>query len=329
MGNKRVKIVILDGNRVNPGDNPWDRVAALGDLSIFDRSAPEEILDRCQGADIVLTNKTPLTRDTIDSLSGLKFISVLATGYNIVDVDAARDRNIPVSNVPVYGTNAVSQFVFALMLELCHHAGLHHQVVVEGEWTNSVHWSYWKTPLFELSGKTMGIIGFGRIGRRVGEIAHAFGMPVLAADLFPDNPPAYKPFAFVENEEVFRRADVVSLNCSLTPENEGLVDQHLLSLMKKKALLINASRGQLVNEQDLADALNSGVIAGAALDVVSTEPIKPDNPLLKASNCIITPHIAWAALEARQRIVLTTAQNIEAFLAGEPQNIVNEAREEQ
>jgi glycerate dehydrogenase len=323
MGKDNIKIVVLDGDRLNPGDNPWDEVAAYGDLTVYDDSAPEDVLERAAGADIILTNKAPLPEEVINELPELKFISVLATGYNIVDAAAAGQRGIPVSNVPVYGTNSVAQYVFALLMELCHHAGPHAQSVAGGEWISSGRWCYWHTPLIELYGKTMAIVGFGRIGRRVGELAHAFGMEVTAVDIYEGSPPGYTPFAFVSLDEAFRRADVVSLNCALTPENEGMVNRKLLSGMKKNALIINAARGQLINEQDLAESLNTGRIAGAALDVVSTEPIRASNPLLHAKNCIITPHIAWAALEARQRLMHTTAKNIEAFLAGKPQNGVN------
>jgi glycerate dehydrogenase len=298
-------------------------VEALGELTVYDWTNEDEVVERARDADIILTNKSLLTREHMEQLPKLRFISVLATGFNIVDTDFARERGIPVSNVPVYGTNSVAQYVFALALELCHHVGAHSQAVAAGEWRGRGNWSFWHTPLVELYGKTMAVIGFGRIGRRVGELAHAFGMEVLAVDVYEGNPPDYKPFSFVTREEAFRRADVVSLNAQLTPENEGMVNAKLLATMKPSAFLINAARGQLVNERDLADALNAGTIAGAALDVVSSEPITPDNPLLEAKNCIITPHMAWAALEARKRLMKTTADNIQAFLSGEPQNVVN------
>jgi glycerate dehydrogenase len=318
-----VKIVVLDGERLNPGDNPWDEVAAYGTLEVYDWSRPEEVAERAKGADIVLTNKSLVSRRSIERLPELRYISVLATGYNIVDVQAARARNIPVSNVPIYGTDSVAQFVFALLLELCHHVGLHGAAVREGEWERSGTWSLSKTRLIELASKTMAVVGFGRIGRRVGELAHAFGMSVLAVDVREEDPPGYQPFAFVPLEEAFRRADVLSLNCALTAGNEGMVNGELLGLMKPTAFLINAARGPLIRESDLAEALNTATIAGAALDVVSTEPIRTGNPLLKARNCIITPHIAWASLEARRRLMKTTVENIGAFLAGKPQNVVN------
>ena len=332
-----MKIVVLDGYTLNPGDNPWDEVAALGELLVYDRTAPQEVVGRAAGAEILLTNKTPVTAADLEQLPALRLISVLATGYNIVDVAAAAGRGIPVCNVPVYGTDAVAQFVFALLLELCHRVGLHDQAVREGEWQRSGDFSFWKSPLLELAGRTMVVVGFGRIGRRVGELAHAFGMKVLAVDpaaeraargrdaagaASPTLRPQH-PFAWAGLEEAFRQADVVSLNCTLTRENEGFVNEGLLRLLKPSAFLVNASRGQLVNETDLARALREGRLAGAALDVVSSEPIRSDNPLLGAPNCILTPHIAWAALEARQRLMRTTAENIRAFLAGKPRNRVN------
>jgi glycerate dehydrogenase len=318
-----MKIVVLDGNRLNPGDNPWVEIAAYGELEVHDWSDPDQVVDRAKDADIVLTNKSLVLRDSIEQLPKLRYISVLATGYNSVDVQAARQRNIPVSNVPVYGTDSVAQYVFALLLELCHHVGQHGEVVHSGEWERSGTWSLFKTPLVELVSKTMAVVGFGRIGRRVGELAHVFGMRVLAVDIREENPPDYQPFAFVPLQEAFREADVVSLNCALTAENQGMVNRDLLASMKASAFLINAARGPLIREADLAEALDQGVIAGAALDVVSTEPIRADNPLLKAGNCIITPHIAWASLEARRRLMKTTADNIGAFLRGQPQNVVN------
>jgi len=281
------------------------------------------VVERTKEADIILTNKSLVMRDSIARLPQLKYISVLATGYNSVDVQAARERNIPVSNVPVYGTDSVAQFVFALLLELCHHVGRHERAVAAGEWERSGLWSYHKTRLIELVSKTMAVVGFGRIGRRVGELAHAFGMNVLAVDIREENPPDYKPFAFASLEDAFRKADVVSLNCALTSENEGMVNKDLLAVMKPNAFIINAARGPLIREADLAEALNKGKIAGAALDVVSTEPIQADNPLLQAESCIITPHIAWASLEARRRLMKTTAENIGAFLKGKPQHVVN------
>ncbi len=323
MATEKPRIVVLDGEKLNPGDNPWTEVEELGEVTVYDWTEPEQVVERARDADIILTNKSQVREEMMEHLPVLKFISVLATGFNVVDVAAARVRGIPVSNVPVYGTNSVAQYVFALILELCHHVGLHSEAVHAGAWSGPGNWSMWKTPLVELHGKTMAVVGFGRIGRRVGELAHAFGMEVLAVDIRTDDPPDYEPFAFVPAAEAFRRADVVSLNAALTAENEGMVDAALLGSMKPSAFLVNASRGQLIVEEDLAAALNDGTIAGAALDVVSSEPISPDNPLLRAKNCFITAHIAWAALEARRRLMHTTAENIRAFLAGKPQNVVN------
>ncbi len=318
-----MRIVVLDGYTLNPGDNPWDEVAALGELTVYDRTPGEQSVERAQSADIVLTNKTPLPAESLERLPDLKFISVLATGYNVVDVAAARQRGIPVSNVPVYGTDAVAQFVFALILELCHHAAAHSAGVKAGEWSKSPDFCYWNTPLIELAGKRMGIVGFGRIGRRVGELAHAFGMEVLASDVQQGNEPDYGPFAWRGVDELFAEADIVSLHCPQTPGNAGFVNAALLGRMQRHAFFINTARGGLVNELDLADALHHGVIAGAAVDVVSSEPIASDNPLLGAPNCLITPHIAWATLAARQRLMRTTAENIAAFMRGRPINVVN------
>jgi glycerate dehydrogenase len=318
-----MRIVVLDGHTLNPGDNPWDDVAALGEFTVYARTPDAEILDRARDADILLTNKTPLSAETLARLPRLRFIAVLATGYNVVDVAAARRRHIPVSNVPEYSTDSVAQFTFALLLELCHHAGLHDRSVKSGEWTDSIDFSYWETPLVELAGRTMGIVGFGRIGRRVGQLAHAFRMPVLASDPRPVDPPDYRPFDWAELDDLFAAADVVTLHCPQTPDNVGMVDADLLGKMKEEAFLINAARGGLVVECDLADALNRGRIAGAAVDVVATEPIPADSPLLTAKNIVITPHIAWASLAARRRLMKTTADNVAAFLQGSPIHVVN------
>lgn len=319
----RARIVVLDGATLDPGDNPWDEVAALGDLVVHDRTPEALVVDRAREADIVLTNKTPLAAAALASLPRLRFVSVLATGYNIVDVEAARRRGIPVSNVPEYGTRSVAQLVFALVLELCHRVGLHDRAVRDGEWAARGDFSFWKTPLVELAGKTMAVIGYGRIGRAVGELAHAFGMEVLAVDPAPGPSPAWGPFAWCGLDDAFRRADVLSLNCALTAENAGLVDARRLALMKPSAFLVNAARGALVVEADLAAALAARRIAGAALDVVSSEPIRVDNPLLAAPSCILTPHIAWATREARARLMHATAANVRAFLAGAPVHVVN------
>jgi glycerate dehydrogenase len=318
-----MKIVVLDGYTLNPGDNPWDAVGKLGELKVYDRTAPHELLERTREAGIILTNKMPLPAETLRQLQKLRFISVLATGYNIVDIVAAGERGIPVSNVPEYGTDSVAQFAFALLLELCHHVGSHDIAVKDGEWAASPDWSFWKTPQILLTGKTMGIVGFGRIGRRVGELAHAFGMEVLAFDPQQGDAPAYTRFHWKSQEDLFGEADVVSLHCPQTPDNTGFVNRDLISLMKKGAFLINAARGGLVNENDLAEALNTGRIAGAAIDVVSMEPMQSGNPLVTARNCLITPHIAWATLTARQKLMTATVENIKAFLSGSPMNVVN------
>jgi glycerate dehydrogenase len=317
-----MRITVLDGYTLNPGDNPWDDVSRLGEFVCHDRTSPEQIIERAKDADVVLTNKTPLSADTLAKLPKLKFVGVLATGYNIVDVKAARARNIPVSNVPIYGTDAVAEYVFALLLNFHRQPQLHSELVRQGEWNRVNEWTFWRTPLAELAGRTIGIVGFGRIGRRVGELAAAFKMKVLANDVFQGNPPSY-PFGWREIPELFAEADVVSLHCNLTPENTGLVNRDLLGRMKRTAYLINTSRGPLVRDADLAEALKEGRIAGAALDVVTTEPVPADSPLLKAPNLTLTPHIAWAAVEARRRLTKVTAENIAAFQAGKPINVVN------
>jgi glycerate dehydrogenase len=316
-----MRIIVLDGYTLNPGDNPWDDVAKLGTFVCHDRTPGDLIVDRAKDADIILTNKTPLSADTLAKLPKLKFISVLATGYNIVDVKAAKARGIAVANVPTYATDAVAEYVFALLLNFYRQPQLHSDLIKQGEWSKT-EWSFWRTPLTEVAGQTLGIVGFGRIGRRVGEIAAGFKMKVLASDVFRGNPPSY-PFAWREVPELFTESDVVTLHCNLTPENTGMVNKALLERMKPTAYLINTSRGPLVKDADLAEALRQGKLGGAALDVVSTEPIPPDNPLLKAPNITITPHVAWAALAARRRLMKITAENVAAFLAGKPINIVN------
>lgn len=318
----RNRIVVLDGYAINPGDNPWTEIADLGELTVFPRTNGRDVRERAREAQILLTNKTPLPAETIAGLPRLAFISVLATGYDPVDVAAAAARGVPVSNVPDYGTRSVAQFVFALLLELAHHAGLHDAAVKAGEWAAGPDYSFWKTPQIELAGKTMAVIGYGRIGSMVGDLAHAFGMEVLGvSDTLRPMPP-WQPFAWCSLDEAFGRADAVSLCSSLNERSRGMVNSRTLSLMKPSALLVNAARGGLVIEEDLAKALKDRKIAGAAVDVVSREPISADNPLLSAPRCLITPHIAWATREARQRLVSTTARNIRAFLDGAPINVV-------
>lgn len=318
-----MKIIILDGYTANPGDNPWDAIQALGDVTVYDRTPEDQILQRSAGADILVTNKTPLFKETLSRLDDLKMIAVLATGVNNIDIQAASERGVVVCNVPAYSTASVAQYTFALLLELCHHIGHHNKQVREGRWTAGPYFCFWDTPQIELDGKTMGIIGFGQIGARVAAIAHAVGMKVIANTRTPKAAPGYEPFEWVSMEELFQRADVVSLHCPLTAENTGFVNRRLLGLMKPAAMLINTARGALINEKDLAEALNSGKIAAAAMDVVSEEPIRPENPLLKAKNCLITPHIAWATLESRKRLMQITAENIKAFIAGKPINVIN------
>jgi len=318
-----LRIVVTDGYTLNPGDNPWDEIEALGTLAVYERTAPAELTARCREAEILIVNKTRVRAEDLAGLAQLRFISVSATGYDCVDIAAASRRGIPVSNVPVYGTDSVAQYVFSALLHVWHNVAVHADAVKAGEWDAQPDWSFWKTPLIELRGKTLGIVGFGRIGRRVGELAHAFGMHVMAFDAFRGAEPGYAPFAWAALEHLFAASDVVSLHCPLTAENHGFVDTRLLNRMKPTAVLINASRGPLVNEHDLAGALNAGRIAAAVVDVVSTEPIRPDNPLLSAPRIVITPHIAWATREARQRLMRTTAENVRAFLEGKPQNVVN------
>ncbi|HVO27841.1 MAG TPA: D-2-hydroxyacid dehydrogenase [Candidatus Margulisiibacteriota bacterium] len=318
-----MKIVVLDGHTLNPGDNPWDELAQLAELTVYERTPPEQIAPRAGDADIVLTNKTPLTAATLAQLPRLRFIAVLATGYNVVDVAAARARAIPVSNVPEYGTDSVAQHVFALLLELCHHVGQHDAAVKAGEWIRSIDFCFWKTAPLELSGLTMGIVGLGRIGGRVGALAHAFGMSVLAAGGTRREEPGYAPFAWTTVPQLFATADVISLHCPLTADNVRFVNRDCLQHVKPSAFFINVARGGLVDEAALAEALNAGQLAGAAVDVVSNEPMHADNPLLTARNCIITPHIAWASLAARRRLMVATVKNLEAFIAGRPINVVN------
>jgi len=315
-------IVILDGYTLNPGDNPWNPLQKIGSLDVYDRTAPEELLERAREADVLITNKVPISAEAIAKLPKLKLIAVTATGFNMVDVDAARSREIPVSNVPVYGTTTVAQFTWALILELCHRVGQHTQSVAAGDWAACPDFCYWQAPQIELVGKRLGLVGHGRIAQKVAAIGRAFGMEILATERTGFQPPTSEDVRWLSTEELFAEADIVTLHCPLTPETDQMVDRTLLSRMRRDAFLINASRGGLVNEHDLADALQSQQIAGAAVDVVSVEPMQADNPLLSAPNCLITPHMAWSTLAARKRIMKTTADNISAFLAGQSQNDV-------
>lgn len=320
-----MKIVVLDGYTENPGDLSWDALKAFGGVTVYDRTSYVEsplIAERIGDAEIVVINKTPISRSTIDACPNIKLIAVLATGYNVVDYPYAKEKGIPVVNVPTYGTMSVSQYSIALLLEICHHIGHHSDSVHAGRWASNADWCYWDYPLIELDGKTIGIIGFGRIGQAEGRVAKALGMRVIAYDIFPND--AGRQIAeYVSLEELYARADVISLHCFLTPENTGMINKTSIAKMKDGVILINNARGQLINEQDVADALNSGKMAAAGLDVVYTEPIREDNPLLKAKNCIITPHISWAPKESRERIMNITAENIRAFLEGKPINVVN------
>jgi len=317
-----VKIVVLDGYTLNPGDLSWDGLRALGECAIYDRTPPELTVERARGATVVLTNKVIVGREQMAQLPDMRYIGVLATGYNIVDTAAARERGIPVTNVPEYGTRSVAQMTFALLLELAQHVGHHAQTVREGRWTESPDFCYWDYPLVELAGKTMGIVGIGRIGRAAAKLALAFGMTVLAHDV--NTPPSLPAgVRMTELETLLRESDVVSLHCPLTAENQGLINAERLGLMKPTAFLINTSRGPLIVARDLADALNSSRLAGAGVDVLPVEPPPADNPLFTAKNCLVTPHIAWATGAARARLMDTVVENLRAFLAGKAQNVVN------
>lgn len=317
-----MKIVMLDGYTTNPGDLSWDFLNNYADAVIYDRTPGDKVVERCLEADIVVTNKTPLTRDIIDKLPNLKFVALLSTGYNIVDYMYLKEKGIPVSNIPSYSTDAVAQLVMSFLLELSMNVGLHSQSVKSGDWVNSTDFCYWKTPLSELSGKTLGIFGLGRIGKAVAERARAFGMNVIAyTPRIHGNEPDW--IKIVSLDEMLSNSDAVSMHCPLTPETEGIVNADFISKMKDGAYFINTSRGTVVNENALAEALNNGKLGGAGLDVLSTEPPAADNPLLTAKNCFITPHIAWASFETRQRLLGIFEENIRAFVNGMPQNVVN------
>ena len=319
-----MKISVIDGYTENPGDLSWDGLRALGDVVIYDHSTKDEaeIIRRIGDAEIVVANKSPISRRVLDACPNVKYITVQATGYDPIDYVYAREKGIPVSNVPTYGTASVAQFAIALLLEICGHAAHHSDAVHAGRWAESGEWTFWDYPMIELAGKTMGIIGFGRIGQNVGRIAKALGMNVIAFNRSRSAEGA-EIAEYVELDELLHRADVISLHCPLFPETRGIINRETISKMKDGVIIINNSRGPLVVEQDLADALNSGKVYAAGLDVVSSEPISADNPLLKAKNCLITPHISWAPKESRQRIMDCTVENIRAFQAGKPQNVVN------
>ena len=319
------KIVVLDGYTENPGDLSWAQLEEFGEVTVFDRTAYAEsdlIAERIGDADIAVINKTPVSAATIDKCPNLRAVFVLATGYNVVDVKYARSKGIDVVNVPTYGTHIVSQYAVSLLMEICSHIGHHDMEVKSGRWQNNVDWCFWDYPMMELAGKTAGIIGLGRIGKETARILGALHLEVLAYDSFKSDEGAALA-NYVELDELLSRSDIIFLHCPLFPETEGIINRDNIAKMKDGVILINNSRGPLVNEQDLADALDSGKVYAAAVDVVSTEPIKADNPLLKAKNCIITPHISWAAKEARQRIMDITAENIRAWAGGKPVNVVN------
>jgi len=318
-----MKIIVLDGHTLNPGDLSWDGLKELGDVTVYDRTPADKTIERIGNAEIVITNKTTIDKNVLETCPSVKYVGVLATGYNVVDVAAAKEKGIPVVNVPAYGTNSVAQFAIALLLEVCQNVGEHSQSVKDGEWVNSKDFCYWKHPLIELDGKTMGIIGMGTIGKKTALIAQALGMKILVsgsrkvAELESDT------LKYVEQDELLAKSDVISLHCPLTESNKGVINKANIAKMKDGVIIINTSRGPLIVEEDLAEALNSGKVYAAALDVVSVEPIKADNPLLTAKNCIITPHIAWAPIEARTRLLNIAVNNLRSFLAGSPINVIN------
>lgn len=314
------KIVVLDGYTLNPGDLSWDKLEQLGNCEIYDRTAADQIVERVGNAEFLLINKVVMSRGIIEQLPSLKYIGVLATGYNVVDLQAAADLNITVTNIPVYGTASVAQMVFAHILNLSQHVAEHAQSVAKGQWGQCPDFCFWDFPMIELDGLTLGIVGCGRIGRQTAQVAKAFGMKVIAYDKYQDPDSGIE---FVELTELFKRSDVISLHCPLTKENEKFVNRDMLALMKNTAFLINTSRGQLIDEAALAEALNEGDIAGAGLDVLSVEPARDSNPLLTAANCYVTPHIAWATRSARSRLMDTAVENLEAFMLDTPQNVVN------
>ena len=320
-----MKIVVLDGYTLNPGDLTWDEIAKLGQLVIHDRTgfSPEKVIETIGDAEIVFTNKTPLPKSVLSKTPSVKYIGVLATGYNVVDVNAAKEFGIVVTNIPAYGTTAVAQYTIALLLELCHHIGEHSRSVLNGDWTKSPDWCYWNYPLIELAGKTMGLVGFGRIGQATAKIAQALGLSILVYDTNQKKELENDSLKYVELDELLSKSDIVSLHCPLFDSTKGIINKDNIAKMKDGVMIINTSRGPLVVEEDLRVALDSGKVAGAAVDVVSSEPIAADNPLLKAKNCIITPHIAWAPKESRIRLMNIAVENLAAFINKTPINIVN------
>ena len=321
-----MNIVILDGYTENPGDLSWEGFEKLGNLKVYDRTSlydVDEIISRIGNAEAVITNKTPLSRKVFESCPSIKYVGVLATGYNVVDVDSAKEKGIPVANIPSYGTTAVAQFAIAMLLEICHHVAHHSQAVYEGRWENNADWCFWDYPLIELSGKTMGIIGFGRIGQNTAVLAQAFGMNVLAYDTNHNPALESDTCKYSDLDNLLKNSDVITLHCPLFPATQGIINKDTIAKMKDGVIILNNSRGPLIVEEDLCEALNSGKVFAAGLDVVSSEPIKGNNPLLKAKNCLITPHISWAPKESRQRLMDIAVNNLKAFQEGQPVNIVN------
>ena len=317
-----LKIVNLDGYTTNPGDQSWENFKKYGDFTVYERTAPEEVLERAKDAEALIINKTIITAEMLEQMPNLKYIGLQSTGYNVVDCEAAKKKGIVVSNIPAYSTAAVAQLVFALILQITNKVSLHSDAVHNGEWTSCPDFCFWKAPLTELDGKTIGIVGFGSIGQRVAEISRAFGMNVLVFTPHP-KPDEFKIVTFVDFDKLCKESDIITCHCPLTPQTENLIDKNAISKMKKSAIIINTSRGPVVNDRDLADALNNGDIQAAGVDVLRVEPPTADNPLLTAKNCIITPHIAWAAYETRKRLLGILEDNLKAFIDGNPQNVVN------
>ena len=318
-----MKIVVLDGYTLNPGDLSWNGLKQFGEVVVYDRTPKEMVVERAKDAEIIYTNKTVIDEAVLNELTKLKYIGVLATGYNVVDIETAGKKNVVVTNIPGYSTASVAQMTFALILELTQHAQRHSDAVMSGKWSHSPYYCFWDYPLIELAGKTIGIIGYGSIGRKVGEIATAFGMNIIGSKRVRNDMSHIENFSWAEIPELMEKSDFVSIHCPLTTETMGIINKDSLRLMKRTAFLINASRGPIMVDEDVADALNNDVIAGAGLDVVSVEPPQQDNPLFKAKNCIITPHIAWATIEARGRLMDITVNNLASFLSGKPVNVVN------
>ena len=318
-----LKFVVLDSFALNPGDLSWEWLNNLGECELYDRTPADKILERCMGADVVITNKTPLTKETLSQLSNLKYIALESTGYNVVDCEYAKGMGVPVSNIPSYSTNAVAQLTFSLILEITNAVGIHSESVRNGDWANCPDFCYWKTPLTELCGKTLGIVGLGQIGQAVADIAEAFKMNIVAVSGHETDQSHRNNFSWVDMDTLAKTSDIISFHCPLTEKTTGLVNEEFINKCKDGAIIINTSRGPVVDDQALADALNSGKLRGAGLDVLTVEPPKADNPLLSAKNCFITPHIAWAGFETRERLMNILEDNVKAYLNGNPQNVVN------